>query len=315
MVTGDTVNALSENIMYVFQDKKGNHWFGSWLSGVYRYDGKNLIHFTTEHGLASNRIDEIKEDEFGNIYFNSCHSTSTITKFNGLTLTILTPIAGQEWKTQPNDIWFMGSYDSEKVYRFDGTILYELDIPKPPGFSNHFEIYSIYKDHKDNIWFGTNPLGVCRFNGTSFNWITEEDVTEFRNEGANGVRSIVQDVNGDFWFNTEFRYSIYDSATINSNTFYTRKKSIGSLDGKEDSDLDEYLSITKDNSNNLWMATYKDGVWKYDGKNITHYSIQENEKKILLFSIYKDYQGIIWLGTHENGVWKLEDDVFKRILE
>ncbi len=44
---------------------------------------------------------------------------------------------------------------------------------------------------KGNIWFGTNPVGVCRYDGKSFEWITEEDVTEFRNEGANGVRSIM----------------------------------------------------------------------------------------------------------------------------
>ncbi|MEZ5147299.1 MAG: two-component regulator propeller domain-containing protein [Bacteroidales bacterium] len=116
------------------------------------------------------------------------------------------------------------------------------------------------------------PVGVCRFDGKSFDWITEEDVTEFRDEGANGVRSILEDKNGDFWFNTEYRYSVYDSVTLKINTFYTRRESIGGLDGKKESGLDEYLSSAIDNNHNLWFVTYLDGVWKYDGMKITHFT-------------------------------------------
>ena len=69
-----------------------------------------------------------------------------------------------------------------------------------------------------------------RADGKSFDWITEEDVTEFRDEGANGVRSVAEDKNGEFWFNTEYSYDIYDSTLLSSNTFYKRNKSIGDLD-------------------------------------------------------------------------------------
>jgi ligand-binding sensor domain-containing protein len=79
--------------------------------------------------------------------------------------------------------------------------------------------------------------------------------TEFHNEGANGVRSISEDKNGDFWFNTEYRYSVYDSTTLKSDKFYTRKESIGGLDGQHDGALNEYLSTVRDNDNNLWFVT------------------------------------------------------------
>ena len=45
--------------MVVYQDKKNQYWFGSWETGVYKYDGKPLINFTTKHGLSNNRADEI----------------------------------------------------------------------------------------------------------------------------------------------------------------------------------------------------------------------------------------------------------------
>ena len=272
--------------------------------------------------MLNNRIDEIKEDEFGNIYFSSANATSSISKFNasrnaeseqGNNFTTLKAVPSKNWKLESSDMWFKYSYENTgKVYRYDGVKLYELQFPKPPNLSNPFDIYSIYKDVKGNLWFGTNPVGVCRFDGKSFDWITEEDVTEFRNEGANGVRSITEDENGDFWFNTEYRYSVYDSTTIKSNKFYTRHKSIGGLDGKADSNLDEYLSTVRDNNNDLWFVTYRDGVWKYDGLKITHYTVQENSKNITLFSIYKDNNGTLWLGTHENGAYKFNGSTFEK---
>lgn len=311
MIAGDTVMATGNNVMVVHQDKTNTYWFGSWDNGVYRYDGKTLVNFTTKHGLPNNRIDEIKEDQSGNIYFASCHPTSTVVKYEGTAFTALSPVASDDWKLESTDVWLRHAYGNEKVFRYDGITLHELKLPKPPNLPNPFEIYSIYKDSKGNMWFGTNPVGVCRYDGKSFDWITEEDVTEFRNEGANGVRSIAEDKNGDFWFNTENRYSVYDSATLNSDKFYTRHKSIGGLDGKKDSHLDEYLSSVRDNNDHLWFVSYRDGLWKYDGMKITHYAVQHHAKDITLFSIYKDHSGGLWLGTHENGVFKFNGQTFE----
>lgn len=316
IVKGDTVSVLGNSVMVIFQDSKNDYWFGSWETGVYKYDGKTIVNYTTKHGLLNNRIDEIKEDKFGNIYFSSANATSEISKFKGKTFTTLKAIPSENWKLDSTDMWFKYSYgNTGKVYRYDGTTLFELQLPNPPNLSNPFAVYSIYKDKEENIWFGTNPLGVCRYNGKSFDWITEEDVTEFRNEGVNGVRSIAEDRNGNFWFNTEYRYGVYDSTTLKSNKFYSRHQSIGGLDGKKDSNLDEYLSTVKDNNNNLWFVTYLDGVWKYDGTKITHYAVQDNSKQIALFSIYKDNKGALWLGTHENGAYKFNGTAFEKFIK
>lgn len=312
-VKGDTVKEVGSSIMVIYQDKKNTYWFGSWKTGVYRYDGKSLINYTTNHGLFNDRVDDIKEDKSGNIYISGMNPNSTITKFDGKSFTHIIATPGNEWKLEANDLWLINAYQAkQKVYRLEGNTLYELTLPQPPGLSNPFDVYSIYKDRKANIWFGTNPVGVCRYDGKSFEWITEEDVTEFRNEGANGVRSITEDKNGDFWFNTEKRYSVYDSTTLKSNKFYTRHESIGSLDGKNTRGLNEYLSTVRDNENNLWFVTYRDGVWKYDGTKITHYTVQDKSKDITLFSIYKDNNGGLWLGTHENGAYKFNGKTFER---
>ena len=81
--------------------------------------------------------------------------------------------------------------------------------------------------------------------------------------------------------------------------------------GKTDSDLDEYLSSVIDNEGNLWFVTYLDGVWRYDGTNITHYPVQVDSDDIALFCIYKDHAGALWLGTQANGAYWFNGESFE----
>ena len=92
---GDTVTKLGDRLWYVFQDRKSNYWFGSDGEGVYHFDGKTIINFTTKDGLCNNRIRQIQEDEFGNIYFSTLEG---INKFDGKKFTTLQPIKSKEWK-------------------------------------------------------------------------------------------------------------------------------------------------------------------------------------------------------------------------
>jgi ligand-binding sensor domain-containing protein len=318
---------LGDNIMAVYQDTKNNYWFGSWKDGLYKFDGKSIIHYTTKDGLPSNRVEEIKEDKHGNLYFNT---SKGLCQFDGDRLVRLTeaiPVDGK-WNLYPDDLWFKCLEYDNSVYRFDGTNLYRLEVPKTeigeeyvqkhPEYSKPYAIYCIYKDSKGNIWFGTAVLGAFRYDGKSFDWISEQDLTELHNGPSNGVRSIAEDKNGNFWFNTAYKYEVYNKNALiqksrdqNAN-FYDRIKSIGCLDGKKDGDLNEFLSIIKDDNGNLWIATYLHGVWKYDGDSIEHYPIQVNNKNIPVYCLYQDKKGDIWLGTEKNGVYKFDGMSFER---
>lgn len=327
-VAGDTVTELSNNIMVIHQDKKNNYWFGSWKDGLYKYDGKSIIHFTTKHGLPSNRIEEIKEDKQGNIYFNT---SKGIIKYNNNNFEILQETIAdvEKWGLSANDLWFIIFTDGQFVYRYDGTTLFKLKLPKnkvgeewikynPQSPLSPYSVYCTYKDNKGNIWFGTALAGAFRYNGKSFDWIAESDVNEMHNGPANGVRSITEDKDGYFWFNTEYKYNINNNSSstkgvTDTTLFYDRIKSIGCLDGKINGDLNEYQSIIKDDKDNLWIAIYLRGVYKVDGDKIKHYPIQIDGKNVPVFYLYKDNKGEIWLGTEENGVWKFNSKAFSRV--
>lgn len=315
---GDTVKELGSNIMVVYQDKKNIYWFGSWETGLFRYDGKTLINYTTKHGLQNNRIDEIKEDKQGNIYFNN---SGKIVKFDGYNfISESTTInRSNEWKLEPDDLWFKSYQDSGCVYRYDGKYVQRLKFPKTKEGDDYlakfpnvnyspYDVYNIYKDSKGNVWFGTAALGVCRYNGKSFTWISEKEL-EFDVETAFGIRSIIEDSDGKFWFsNSLHRFNFFGQ---DSTTNYLKENGIGSLDGKKDGDLVAIISMEKD-KNDLWMATYNKGVYCYNGQQITHYPVKDNGQDITVFSIYKDNNGKLWLGTHENGAFTFNGKSFEK---
>lgn len=321
---GDTVNKLGEHLWYVFQDKNNNYWFGSNGEGVYRFDGKTIVNFTIKDGLANDSIRQIQEDKFGNIYFSTL---SGINKFDGQKMTTLQATKSKEWKLEETDLWFyiIGKRGEHGPYRYDGKNLYNLEFPKHflhdkiterginPFFSP-YEVYSIYKDRKGAMWFGTSIFGACRFDGQSIKWMYEEDLTIAPNGGTFGIRSIFEDKKGDFWLCNTWHWYIFDfeETAKNDRLKYQKINGIGNAKIFGGDKYIYYSYILEDKQGNIWLTTWDKGVFKYDGKNITNYSVKDGSKDINLVSMYKDNQGGLWLGTPENGAYKFNGEIFEK---
>jgi ligand-binding sensor domain-containing protein len=323
--TGVTVTQLDKTIWTIYQDKKSNYWFGSKENGVYFYNGQQLKHITTENGLVSNEIRGIQEDANGNIFFDT---EKGISKFDGRTfktLQIANPSSPlNDWVLKPDDLWFRMGFKSG-AYRFDGKYLYYLKFPTSPQENTFYKknpntnlkpygLYTIYKDRKGYMWFGTASLGVCRYDGRALSWHYEEQLQTTPNGGDFGTRAIFEDKNGKIWINnTRFRYVIetygYKSVT------FKKESGIGYLNKTNKMEFPFFLSITEDNKGNLWMATYENGVWKYNGKELIHYPVKDCETDVLLFTIYKDNKGVLWLGTHNAGVYTFNGHTFEKFVK
>lgn len=133
VINTTTTNEFDKNIRSIFQDNKGNYWFGTNGAGVYRYDGKRLTQFTVKEGLANNQIQSIQEDKFGNIWFGT--GTFGVSKFDGQTFTTLTNDknfqlsngTNSNWKIEPNDLLF---YAGGGVFRYNYSSLNYLPFAK-----------------------------------------------------------------------------------------------------------------------------------------------------------------------------------------
>ena len=181
-----------------------------------------------------------------------------------------------------------------------------------------YEVYSIYKDSKGTMWFGTSNFGVCRYDGLSFSWLYEDQLTNVPNGGSFGIRSILADNKGKFWIcNTLHRFNIStDSITGNGKNLikYNTEKGVEGIKTTDGADYIYFMSAITDKYGDLWMATYNQGVWRYDGKKVTHYEIKNGLKGVTLFSIYKDKKDGLWLGTHETGTYKFTGTTFVKFV-
>ena len=159
------------------------------------------------------------------------------------------------------------------------------------------------------MWFGTVKAGAFRFDGKSFLWIGEKELSTLPDGRVPGVRSMIQDKDGYIWLS-----NFYSKYKVNANSPKGYEK-LKAVDLPKDLVKDKILyfnSGISDKDGNLWMTTYRGGVWKYDGKTLSNIEINNGEEIVLLMSIYQDNNGIIWLGTNNDGVYKQEGTNFEK---
>jgi ligand-binding sensor domain-containing protein len=168
----------------VLEDRKGNLWFASLLSGVYYYNGKTFKHFTTREGLANNMVMSIYEDKAGNMWFAARGGLSRydgkpfrnfITK-EGLSNNDLTTI--MEDKT--GILWF-GTRGGAWLY--DGKTCTVFRNRDGKAFNN---VWSIIENRKGNIWFGDN--GLWRYDDRTFSKVSQRR-----------AYAIIEDKKGNIW--------------------------------------------------------------------------------------------------------------------
>ncbi|MCX2475280.1 hypothetical protein OQZ33_13165 [Pedobacter sp. MC2016-05] len=139
IITDEYLGLNGENgslhIRSILEDSKGNLWIANNGSGVLKYDGNEIINFTTQQklqkentkGSSLERAFSIGEDASGNIWFGTVESG---------------------------------------VWRYDGNSV--KNFTKDDGLESK-HIWEIYKSKQGELWFGgANPSGVYIFNGKSF---------------------------------------------------------------------------------------------------------------------------------------------------
>lgn len=314
--TTDSAVKLDKNIWSIYQDKKNNYWFGSNGKGVFQYDGKKLKQFTRKDGLVDNTIRGIQEDHLGNIYIQTPHGVS---KYDGKTFTTLQLIISpdNQWKLESNDLWFNCNGHPNDIYRYDGKSLYELTLPRQDlkktfGIEkdrfNPYSVFGIDKDKAGNLWIGTVVAGAFRYDGKSFLWIPEKELSTLPDGRVPGVRSMVEDKDGYFWLsNFISKYKITDDGTA---TIYEKIQGADMSKEHFKDVLPYFLSGELDNNGDLWMATYSEGIWKYDGESLIQFLVKDGGREASLICVYKDNQGVLWLGTDNLGVFKYDGKKF-----
>jgi ligand-binding sensor domain-containing protein len=321
----DTLKFTS-GIQAIFQDSKGNYWFGSLQEGVAVYNGKTFIYFNSNDGLTDNQIHSIQEDKEGVIWFNTQkgvssydgtriknHTDAETKKFKIQSNELLQP----NWMKSDNDLWFEAG-NKAGVYRFDGKELNYLAFPPHKILDyndNLFAVTGISKGKNNMIWFGTYA-GIFGYNGSDFTIINDETLGFDRNIAPLHIRSIFEDSKGRLWIgNNGIGVLLKEGDTIIN--FSEKNNLIHPTSGRKGGKsmpgtLEHIFTIAEDKKGNIWFGDRDAGIWKYDGKNFENYTIKDGLTNDFVLSIYEDKNSELWFGMTDGNIYKFNGKTFEK---
>lgn len=278
---------LAHWIRRIFQDNKGNLWFGTNHYGALRFDGKNLDYITEDNGINIGRINEIVEDKDGNIWFAT--DGFGIYKYDGEIFTNFSEKEGllnnSVWSItiDKNGLFWIGTL--EGVSQFNGETFTSFSIPKAniknvEPILSHNRITNILEDKKGNIWFGTDGYGISKYDGKNFSHLTTK-------EGLcdNTIYDLMEDSKGNIWIGTMHG----GISKFNGNAFINYTKD-GIIEGFE------VGGFYEDKHANIWFAAEHNGVYRYNGKSFTSFNTENGPDTNGILSILQDRENRFWFG-------------------
>ncbi len=307
--TGDPGNAKMESqiaqyVTDIFEDSKGNLWFGTNGNGIARFDGENLRYFTTKDGLPSDRVTAIIEDSNGIYWLNTGEGLSRYDGKNFTTFRVGSDFSSNviaQLLIDSKHVFWVGTWNG--VYIFDGKAFTSFPVPYPKvdtkiNEDTRYWISSIREDGAGNIWFLRDGFGACQYDGSSFTHYLKKDGLL-----SNNATQIEFDKEGSIWIGTrvaerdnpdpEKRFGKGGVNKITGNTIL----SFPDIKGFNDGDVHE---IYRDKTGHIWIATVKNGVYRYDGKAFQHYDVP-----ISIMGILEDRNGFFWLGG-SGGLYRID---------
>ncbi|WP_084625572.1 hybrid sensor histidine kinase/response regulator transcription factor [Salinimicrobium xinjiangense] len=267
----------SPDVQTLFMDSKGNIWVGTWDYGIYFLEkgSKSFRNFSVQNTggeIDSNRILSFSEDSSGTIWIGTfsrgIHSFHP--RKEKFTIYDEEPFIQERinfsdvrrvYVDSRDNIWIGGSAGLFKIKMVNGKVDLEVlsqRFYKDAGEQSYrSQILDIYEDSSQNIWIGTDGLGLCKYDmkKDSFSWIEPE--TGFNKVT---VSSIIQDDSGAIWVAGNNGISKLDREM---NTL----KNFSISDGLLSDDFNN-SSVYKDQSGTIYFGSYE-GVNYFNPENLT----------------------------------------------
>jgi ligand-binding sensor domain-containing protein/signal transduction histidine kinase len=259
-----------KSVKDMVEDSRGDIWVGT-DKGISRFDGRKFRDFSTIGDTTLGFVRSILEDCDQNLWFGTdkgvwrytIQNLKIFTEENGLASNSV--VASLEDKE--GNLWF-GTIGSG-ITQFDRKIFRSFD--KADGLPD-LSILSMFKDSRGNLWIGTST-GVCKQNGKRFNSVKSEPTLD------NAVRSIVEDTaTKDLWFATGDGVVKYNGTVF------------------QPFSIENGSNLIIDRAGNLWLGSWADGLYKFDGKNWRHYTESDGLGGNQITWILETHQGDVWFG-------------------
>lgn len=302
---------MQAKILVIKQDKYGDLWFGSEVSGLFRYNEKldKLTRYThTEADPNSLPSDWVKDILIHNDQTVWIGTRGGLGIFNYQTNSFSNSSHDPYDPDSMNDSTIWSLMEDKASNMWIGTFAGGINIfyPQNNNFSNTGErkgpksglnnpvVNAIALDHNGGLWIGTYRGGINYLNrqtGLSQYYSVSHSLEA---KSSNGVKSLANDGNGNLWVGT-----LDGLCRFNKQSKTTQYFKFGTHEGKLSENLINAIVADLDGT---WAATNGGGLnyLKPDGSyiNFTHqpadpHSLSDNFVTALL----KDDHNNLWVGT------------------
>jgi ligand-binding sensor domain-containing protein len=254
------------------------------LAPAQQYNFRNL---SVKEGVAQSQVYSLLQDSRGFLWMGT--RGGGLTRYDGLTMKTFTVKDGLVnnyvfciKEDKQHKLW-IGTNNGLSEYngvRFTNT--------HPKADSGQVWIQNIDFDHAGNKWLATNE-GVCLLEQGRWS-----NITDRMHLPKTVVNALCVDRAGFIWYGTsEGLFKI----TAHNNTFQCEK--YGKAKGFMNNSI---TSIKQDAQGVLWIGTYGDGVYVYDGKQFSRIDQHLELYKQTILDIYFDHSDKVWLATLTHGV-------------
>ncbi|MBL0340771.1 MAG: hypothetical protein IPP71_07550 [Bacteroidetes bacterium] len=164
---------VREFVRTMYQDKKGNYWFGTNGDGIIRYDGQTLEKIIIEGINSHLRITGIIEDKAGHIWFGS----DELIKYDGEKFTAYTKKdglpAGEIFglTIDKSGLIWIGSTGGISLFdgkKFTPFLLPDTKIEDPKPMLSAKLVFNFLEDKNGTMWLVTDGNGIFKFKNGEF---------------------------------------------------------------------------------------------------------------------------------------------------
>jgi ligand-binding sensor domain-containing protein/serine phosphatase RsbU (regulator of sigma subunit) len=293
----NTEHGLAQSqVLSMYQDQKGYVWFGTNSGGVGKFDGNKFSKITKNEGLIDDVVFSIAEDNQNHLLFGTSKGLSVYDRINfknyneknGLGnswIYKLLTIEGKTWIGTQSGVYI---FEKDKITAFDKNEIL-----------NASSVYSIFKDSKNRLWFGTLQNGVVCYDAAknTFKQFSIKDGLM-----GNFIFSINETNNGVILIGTSTGLS-----KIDQNYKITEANEI------EKNRNISYSCILKTENDNFYFGTYAEGIFSFQFKSASkryNYNLSNGLTNNSIMCMIKDREGNIWIGTNGVGVFKFYSNKF-----
>ncbi len=278
---------VREFVRSMYQDSKGNYWFGTNGNGIIRYDGKTLEKISIEGIRPVNVVRKIVEDKTGNVWFGT---DAGLVKYNGDKFIRFSKNEG----LQDDEIWgltidksgliWVGSIGGVSLFdgkKFTPFLLPDLMVENSQPMLSDKLVFKFVEDRNGTMWLATDGNGIFKYNNRAFTHLTTKNgLTD------NNTADILEDKQGNIWIGTFYGgVSKFDGRTFIN---YTKE---GIVEGTET------YNFYEDRQGNIWFSAEGYGVYRYDGANFAQFTTENGLTTNVIQSIFEDNKRQIWFGT------------------